>query len=133
MQIKKIDPPRPFKVGRDGHITLFDCAHLHPQTDEQITLKTESGTEFDVLRKDWGYYATPSLNGRLPGFGLRAALIKSPDGKYYLWLVERGKEDVCMQYLKAENLKLVYWLDTTEQLEKLEAFADRTEAAGACP
>ncbi len=129
MQIQPIEPPRPFKVGQAGHITLLDCAHIELAADEQITLKTQSGTELDILRKPWGYYATPSLNGRLPQFNLRTALIKSPDGKFYIWMVEKGKESDCAAYIAEENLKLVCWLDTTEKLNALEAHMDTKEEA----
>ena len=79
-------PPRSFKVGKEGKIRLNDCGRVELSPDEQVTFTTPSGTEYDVVRKEWGYYATPSLNQRLVHFHLHAALIKSPDGKYYVFL-----------------------------------------------
>ena len=66
-----------------------NCIQLEP--DEQVTFVTDSGSEYDVARKSWGYYATPSLNSRLAGFGLRGVLVRGDDGKAYLFLVEMGK------------------------------------------
>jgi hypothetical protein len=83
-----------------------------------VTFRTGSATEFDVTRKSWGYYATPSLNGRLREHGLRAALavgVPRSDGepeRMYLLLVEAGREDDFRTYIDAEHMRVVGWLDT---------------------
>ncbi|MGE3316484.1 MAG: hypothetical protein AB7O26_15315, partial [Planctomycetaceae bacterium] len=56
-------PPRMFDVGSAGSIRISHCADVALEPEEQITLATASGTEHDVVRKSWGYYATGSLNG----------------------------------------------------------------------
>ena len=79
MKIDSIDPPRTFEAGFPEHrVTLHDCAHIHLNPDEQVTFCTESGAEYDIVRKEWGFYATPSLNGRLFRFHLLAYLVKKP-------------------------------------------------------
>ncbi len=120
MEINFIDPPREFCVGLGGTIRMKDCAHIFLGNDEQVTLKTESGAEYDLARKSWGFYATPSLNGRLDHFGLRAVLVKSSAGKYFIFLVERGKEVGFIDYLSMEKHRVVVWLDSTEALESVE-------------
>jgi len=57
--------------------------------NEQITFVTEAGNEYDVTRKDWGFYAAPSLNGRLADFYLRAVLVKNRADRFFLMLVEK--------------------------------------------
>lgn len=90
------------------------------EEDEVLTLRTDSGTEIDLTRKGWGYYAAPSLNGRLRDFGLRAALtmgVPRPGEeapRMYLMLVERGSEDEFQRYLDAEEARVVAWLDSDE-------------------
>ena len=79
MKFTPIDPARVFSVGRGGRIQLKDTARITLEPDEQVTFVTRAGAEYDVVRKSWGYYATPSLNGRLRRFGLRAVLSRSPD------------------------------------------------------
>ena len=79
-----------------------------------------------MVRKSWGFYATPSTNQRLPRFGLRAVLVKSPDGKHYVWLVERGKEPQFQQYLEAEQQVVLCWLDRDEALARLARQMERT-------
>jgi hypothetical protein len=120
MNIKLIDPPREFEVGRGGNIRIKDCARIELSADEQVTFVSESGSEYDLTRKSWGYYATPSINGRLLKFGLRALLIKGGDGKYYVFLVEEGKEEELERYLKAEGHRIVCRLDNDKTLEKIE-------------
>ncbi len=120
MKFTPINPPREFEVGREAVIKLKDCARIELEPNEQVTFKTESGGEYDVARKSWGFYATPSLNKRLPKFGFRAALAKSPDGRFYVFLAERGKEKELEDYINLEHLKIIYWLDSDEKLEELE-------------
>ncbi|MFN4312185.1 MAG: hypothetical protein ACK4FK_16495 [Ferrovibrio sp.] len=122
-------PPRRFKVGNSIQFELMDCGDLHLDPDEQVTLKTEAGAEYDVTRKDWGFYATPSLNGRLTQFGLRAVLIKNRGtGRYFVLLVERGQESGFDAYCQQENLAVVTWMDTTEALNGVEHALGRTGA-----
>jgi hypothetical protein len=120
MKFTPINPPRVFNIGRSEVIQMKDCAHIELQPDEQVTFVTESGAEYDVARKSWGFYATPSLNGRLSSFGLRGALVKSLGGRFYILLVESGKEADFQRYLDAEGHSIVSWLDTDSELEALE-------------
>jgi hypothetical protein len=120
MKMTPIDPPRTFTVGRTVKHDLKDCARIELAHDEQVTFVTPAGAEYDVTRKSWGFYATPSLNGRLAGFNLRPALIKNPQGRYYVFLIERGKEQDAREYLDREDQRIVWWLDTDERLDALE-------------
>jgi hypothetical protein len=116
------DPPRRFTVGNEVRFEMSDCGSVALNPDEQITFTTPDGGEFDVARKDWGFYATPSLNGRLPQFGLRAVLIRNRlTDRYFVLLVERGREPAFDAYLAQESCDIVSWLDTTEALSRLRA------------
>jgi len=115
------NPPRRFAVGNAVKFDMKDCGTLCLAADEQVTLVTESGAEYDVARKDWGFYATPSLNGRLEQFGLRAVLIQNRGtGRYFVLLVEHGKEPAFDSYLRDENLRVVHWLDSTAACAALD-------------
>jgi hypothetical protein len=125
-----VDPPREFEVGyRGGRLRHVSDAWM--DADEVLTLRTESGTEFDVTRKSWGYYATPSLNRRAREYGLRAALTlgvprdKDEAPRMYVMLVEAGSEGEFTEYLEAEGMRLVCWLDDDDAVQaavrKLEA------------
>jgi hypothetical protein len=85
-----------------------------------VTLFTEKGGEYDVTRKEWGFYATPSLNGRLSSFMLKTVLTKNRYDRYFIMLVEEGKEDIFQKYVDEEPLVIVAWLDNLEHLQNLD-------------
>jgi hypothetical protein len=117
MKITRNEPPRVFEVGhKDNRIKLHDCGRIELKPDEQVTFTTEGGAEYDVARKSWGFYATPSLNGRLGKFGLRPLLVLGLENKYFLLLVEKGKEDEMRRYLAANGMSEVCWLDDSAKL-----------------
>jgi len=121
MQLTVNDPPRTFEVGLGERLEMRDCAHIDLDANEQITLITDSGAEYDVARKSWGFYATPSLNSRLLRFQLRGVLVKNRLDHFFVMLVEQGHEPEFERYLSVEGLKVVCWLDSTEALQRLEA------------
>src|SRR5215813_10596841 len=122
MKFAQKSPPRRFAVGNAGKIEIRDCGTLALEPDEQVTLVTAAGAEYDIARKDWGFYATPSLNGRLESFGLRAVLIRNTlTGRYFVLLVEKGRESPFDDYCRQESLEIVSWLDSTEALDRLRA------------
>ncbi len=120
VKVERLDPPRRFRVGVHGDVELLDCGRIALDPDEQISFATDSGAEYDVARKEWGFYATPSLNARLDSQGLRAVLVASSSGRYFVLLVERGCESDFDRYRKREQLRIVSWLDSTIALERLE-------------
>lgn len=126
MKFEPKNPPRRFAVGNSVKFEMKDCGNLHLDADEQVTFVTPSGAEYDVAAKEWGFYATPSLNGRLEQFGLRGVLIRNRDtGRYFVLLVARGREPQFDDYCTQENLAVIAWLDSTEALDRL---ADRLAA-----
>lgn len=120
VKFERKNPPRTFEVGYDIKGTIADCGTMHLAADEQITFVTEAGGEYDVTRKDWGFYATPSLNSRLARFGLRGVLVKNRLDRFFVMLVERGREDAFERYVRQEPLVIVCWLDTDDTLLALD-------------
>jgi SAM-dependent methyltransferase len=119
MKLRVNEPPRTFATGRGEPITISDVAHVELAPNEQITFTTPAGGEYDVTRKSWGFYATPSLNGRLLNYNLRAVIARGPAAKYYVFLVERGQEPEFERYLAAEQNEIVRWLDNDEDLRAI--------------
>jgi hypothetical protein len=114
MEVRERTPPRRFSVGQaDAPVELRHCADVLLQADEQVTFITPSGTEFDVVRKAWGYYATPSLDSRLPAHGLRPALCRSGTRRYLL-LAERDRLAEFEAYLRSQRMEVIAWLDVEE-------------------
>lgn len=132
MKFDPLLPPRKFQVGKDQSISLSDCGRVTLDEDEQVTFVTNAGGEYDVARKSWGFYATPSVNKRLPSFGLRAALAKSADGTVFVWLVESGREEEMKRYAERYGLRVTAWLDDQETLAKIERSAARVDHSCPC-
>jgi hypothetical protein len=72
----------------------------------------KSGAEYDFAAKDWGFYATPSTNGRLVEFGFRTAVVRNvASRKKYVLVIENGYEEIFFKYLEAEKMVVELWLD----------------------
>jgi len=109
MKIDRLDPPRAFSV---KGVTITHTADIQLADDEMVTFKTASGAEFDVAAKDWGFYATPSTNGRLKTHGFRSALCRNElSGMRYVLLVEAAKIDAFDAYCREQNMVVDIWLD----------------------
>jgi len=128
MKFSQNGPPRRFEVGIDKKVTLSHCGTVHLEPDELVTFVTDSGHEYDVTRKEWGFYATPSLNARLLRNELRPVLVKNQIGHFFLLLVEKGKEASFENYLVDQQLTIAHWIDTTENLQRLVEGAGPTDS-----
>lgn len=120
MRFQPVEPPREYACGIRDEVVMRDVGRVTLAPDEQVTFLTPAGAEYDLARKSWGFYATPSLNGRLVRFGLRAALVRNTKRQWFVMLVERGHEAEFDEYLAAESLVVVTWLESTEDLERVE-------------
>lgn len=116
MKVTLIDPPREFTVRT---VQITHCADVELAPDEQVTFVTPSGTEFDVVRKEWGYYGSPSLNQRLPDHGLRPVLVRGRSARMYLLLVEPDKMREFEEYIDWDGLRVVCWLDRMELTDEV--------------
>ena len=59
------------------------------KTNEQITL-IKKNIEYDIVRKNWGFYVTPSFQNRLKRFGLEVILINSKRTTIFvLWKLKK--------------------------------------------
>jgi len=109
VRLEPVEPPRRFRV---GEIEIAHVADVALEPDEQVTFTGGSGSEYDVVRKTWGYYATGSLNRRLPEHGLRPALCRNAaDGRTTILLCEREAEAELRGYLDEQRMELLAWLD----------------------
>ena len=64
-----------------------------------------------ILCKDWGFYSTPSINGRLKNEGFKTALVENQNGQIYVMSVDKDKLDLFEKYCKDENQTVLEWLD----------------------
>jgi len=111
MKFKFNKNPRVFNVGVNNTINIKDFGQIFLEQNEQVTFNDSKGSEYDVCKKDWGYYATPSLNGRLAHFKFNSALVINKDThRIYIMLVHQNKEKEFLKYIDEENQKIIFWL-----------------------
>ncbi|MBP9864906.1 MAG: hypothetical protein KBC91_00740 [Candidatus Omnitrophica bacterium] len=111
MKFEPKNPPRKFKVGDEKLIEISDCGQLELSPDEQVTFVTPSGKEYDVARKNWGFYATPSVNGRLARQGFKTALVRNSHGMVYIMIVDIDRRQEFETYMSQEKSVIEAWLD----------------------
>ena len=114
MDTKLKNYPRSFKTGLNNSIEIQDWGKLHLEANEMISLVNDTGKEYDIVAKEWGFYATPSINGRLSNEGFKTALVKNTFNKFYIMIVDKEKLENFHKYLKHDKQKLIEWLDERE-------------------
>lgn len=111
MKIKLKKTPREFLVGIEKKITIKDFGKIYTNENEMLSFVNSNDKEYDIVAKDWGFYATPSINGRLINEGFKTALVKNSFGKFYIMIVDTEKIESFKYYLKLDNQKVIEWLD----------------------
>ena len=69
--------PREYEVGIKSKTIIKDVGKINLDSDEQITFVDSSDNEYDLAKKNWGYYATPSINLRLKKNNYKAFIVKN--------------------------------------------------------
>lgn len=113
MKIEEVDPPRKYQV---RSVEISHCANIQLKSDELVTFTTCSGKQYDVMKKSWGFFATPSINDRLKNFGYKTALIKDSNGKRFVCLIEEEMVEEFCNYVKHDRGTIEGWLsDDTDK------------------
>lgn len=107
MKIKLLDGVREFVV---KGVTIKDQGKVYLNDNELLSFVTKTGKEYDFVAKDWGFYASPSLNSRLVKEGFKSALVRNNSGQIYLMIVDKDKIDEFNEYIQSDQ-KVVAWLD----------------------
>ena len=116
--------PRVFTVGNNNQFAIKDYGSIHLNPDEQISFLDNENCEYDVTKKDWGFYATPSINGRLVKFNYKSALVINRKKMVYLMLCKIGKENEFKNYLATEGQQIICWLNDQKSIAKIAKLFD---------
>jgi hypothetical protein len=112
MKFEPKNPPRIFKVGKpENKIMISDFGDLTLGANEQITLVSDNGKRHDFAAKEWGFYSTPSINGRLKDEGFKTALVENQKGQIYVMSVDKDKIFLFEKYCLNEKQTVLEWLD----------------------
>ena len=103
--------PRKFIVGENKNIEIKDLGDIYLDKNEQVTFITQENRRHDFVSKDWGFYATPSINGRLKREGFITALVKNENDKIYIMVVEKNKKELFLKYCTDEKQTIIKWLN----------------------
>ena len=108
MKITKIKRKFFFCIGKNI-IEINHSSNIKLKNNEQITFLFKN-SQYDFVRKNWGFYATPSINGRLKKENFLTALVKNQDKKIYLMVIHKSKIKEFRKYCKIHRQKIVKWL-----------------------
>lgn len=112
MNFEEKNPPRQFKVGvPENGIVISDFGDLQLNANEQITMISVNGKRHDFASKEWGFYATPSVNGRLKNEGFKTALVQNSMGQIYIMVVDKDLLEEFEHYCTMEKQEVLEWLD----------------------
>ncbi len=111
MKFKKNKVPRPFVVGIKKKLIIKEMGTVYLTPNEQLTFITGSKKKYDFTRKNWGFYATPSINSRLKKEGFKTALTKNPINRIFVMIIEKENMLKFKKYCKDHKLKILFWLD----------------------
>ncbi len=105
MKIKLNKKVRKFVVGIKKTI-LKDLGKIYLNSNEQLTF-IKKKSEFDIVKKNWGYYATPSINKRLKRFNFRTFITKNSFNFIFVMIVHKEKMKEFKKYLKNDKIKII--------------------------
>ena len=111
MRFKKNKYPRAFVTGIYKKVTIKDMGKVYLAPDEQLTFITENKKEYDLCRKNWGFYATPSTNFRLKKEGFKTAVTKNFMNRIYVMIIDKKHMLKYKKYCKDHKIKVLFWLD----------------------
>lgn len=112
--MKLIKRNRKFVVGKLKEITLTDKGSIYLNDNDNISIHHNKKINYDVAKKNWGFYPLPSINKRLKQFKLSAVLVESRNfNTYFVMLVINDKKKIQLfkKYCKKENIKIITWLN----------------------
>lgn len=109
--MKIIKKKRIFQPNKKEKLFLKHVANINLNNNEVITF-VDKGDEYDVVKKAWGYYATPSINKRLVNNNFLTFLVKNKKTNgLFIFLVKKNKVKLFKDYIKKQNIKIVLKLN----------------------
>ena len=112
MKIEKRN--RKFLVGKNKNISLVDKGSIFLKNNENISIHFNKEINYDIAKKNWGFYPLPSINKRLKNFKLKAALVESKNfNTFFIMTVVNKKKNILdfKKYCKKENIVVIAWLN----------------------
>ena len=113
--MKIIKKKRVFQPTKNKKIFLKHVANIDLKNNELVTF-IDKNDEYDVVKKSWGYYATPSINKRLANNNFLTFLVKNKaTNDLFIFLVKKNKVQLFENFKKKNNYKIVLKLNGEPQ------------------
>ncbi len=104
MILKKIK--RSWIVGTNKDIVITEKLKIKLNDNEQVSfVGTKKKINYEICKKNWGYYISPSIDKRLKDYGHTVYITKNKNGQVYLMAVDFKKIKRFILYCKKEKLK----------------------------
>ena len=107
MRIKKKN--RNFKVGENKKIKIIHKADIFLEDNEMVSFFTKNKKQYDITKKNWGFYISQSIHHRVFDEGFKIAIVKNKIGRKYLMAVELKNIKKFNKYCGTEKLSLKWF------------------------
>ena len=101
---------RSFLTGIRKKEKIIDVGKILLKKNEMVTFVTKNNSKHEVTKKEWGFYATQSINHRLKK-KFKTALVINSQKRIYIMMVEKTKMKLFKKYCKLEKQEVLIWLD----------------------
>lgn len=97
---------RSWTVGNKKDIIITEKLKIKLNDNEQVSfVGNKRKTNYEICKKNWGYYISPSIDKRLKNYGHVVYITKNKKGQVYLMAVNLKKINKFILYCKKEKLK----------------------------
>ena len=110
MKIKLKKKPRIFYPNKKKKLKIADYGQILLEPNEQICLITNRNSKHEITRKEWGFYATQSINSRLKK-NFKTAITENSKKNIFIMMVEKKYINSFKKYCKEHRQKVLIWLD----------------------
>lgn len=101
---------RIFTTGLKKQQIIKDVGIIKLNDNEMISFRTGKHKYHEITKKNWGFYATQSINYRLKK-NFKTALVKNSQNRVFLMIIEKNKLKKFNRYCSEEKQKVIKWLD----------------------
>ena len=92
-------------MGKKENIKIYEKAKIELNQNEQISFIDKNGCDiYEICKKTWGFYLSPSINKRLKNYNHKIYLTKDKFNKVFIMAVSLNQIKKFKFYCKSENL-----------------------------
>ena len=98
MKLTLNEPVRNFVVGENADIEISDVGSVMLVANELLCITNEMNETHEIVCKEWGFYATASIDKRLFKNGFLTALVTNKHSDEFIMLVSKSKLSFFQKY-----------------------------------